>query len=679
MADDDEIPLAKLCEVCEKIFAKNSYENGYPVWQNRGLGEFTTEEKLKFPQYHQSVGSLREAKTQGCFICSHVDIRDNDECERPEEDMKAYEFPLRYHISRGQGFPPAYELSIVEAARHIIKQSSIRVVIGFQIEPTSSSLSPEGLLMLARSQCRTWTGHNDVFALASSWLNNCRNRHPECSQLYMEGWKPTRLLDISEEGKVKLVEGKSVAAQQVYATLSHCWGTNEFLVLKSNNKLLFEEGIETSEFPLTFQETILTVRRLGLQYLWVDCYCIIQGRQDEKAQKDWATESHRMRDVYANSLLNIGALESHNPAGGLFRTRQYARKSRILWSPSEYNGINAYSISTRTYGRSHISWHCDHSRYMQSSHLKKRGWVLQEYVLAPRALSFGDEAIFWQCSQQATSNGLGESEGLHEHSRDEWRLQDPFWLLSNLDTAQPQRIKMKWIYTLHRYSQSALTYPETDIFAALYGAGSQLERLCGARYMDGMLSSALLDTLLYGNYSNGKSKRRDDLPTWHWASLYSNATFQSIRSLHDWVEYGVYGLFPMAYAFMSKDCKPLPIDPSGSLWPRLFVVARLTTKLPKSAEKRYDMRDRSDTAVTERELYIPIIGARRNTRTWTGRYLAGLVVVRSKDLQQPLAKSYTFRRVGMWHNTETREFSDDLDDLVEYLAKLPKARMVILE
>lgn len=95
------------------------------------------------------------------------------------------------------------------------------------------------------------------------------------------------------------------------------------------------EGIPLTAFPKTFQQAITTVRGLGIDYLWIDCYCLIQG-SDPEAQADWEYEAARMAQVYSNTVTNIGAAQASSPAQGLFSTRatENFKTSNVRWRPT---------------------------------------------------------------------------------------------------------------------------------------------------------------------------------------------------------------------------------------------------------------------------------------------------------------------------------------------------------
>lgn len=181
----------------------------------------------------------------------------------------------------------------------------------FKIEHFISSTEIVELARLSRT--KRWNGHEDVAALGSRWLSTCREYHPNCSSNNSRNWKPTRLLNISTDS-IELVVTAKDEIRGDYATLSHCWGREPMsIVLNSETLPRFLKGVPVEELPLTFQHAITIVRRLDIMYLWIDCFCIIQGDQ-----KDWEDESRQMGNVYQNGLINIGAATTDSARKGIF-------------------------------------------------------------------------------------------------------------------------------------------------------------------------------------------------------------------------------------------------------------------------------------------------------------------------------------------------------------------------
>ncbi|KAI1638115.1 heterokaryon incompatibility protein-domain-containing protein [Biscogniauxia mediterranea] len=204
----------------------------------------------------------------------------------------------------------------------------------------------------------------------------------------------------------------------IYPKTNHCWGKEQFFVLNSENFSQFTAGIHVGKFPKTFQETMTTVRRLGIKYLWIDCYCIVQGDEE-----DWKQQASQMDKVYTNSHINIGAANANSPVDGLFSEREgcdEAPPASIRWSPKRN--------MSPVYFRLCDAWY-NHRIGKELSSLSnctlfRRGWVLQECVLAPRMLTFSRDQIIWQCSEVVACEAhpeLGDPVAV--------RFGSPFWML----------------------------------------------------------------------------------------------------------------------------------------------------------------------------------------------------------------------------------------------------------
>lgn len=61
---------------------------------------------------------------------------------------------------------------------------------------------------------------------------------------------------------------------------------------------------------------MLTVRKLGVRYLWIDALCITQDDQ-----KDWQRESGRMASIYDSSYLTICATRARDVEDGYLGPR----------------------------------------------------------------------------------------------------------------------------------------------------------------------------------------------------------------------------------------------------------------------------------------------------------------------------------------------------------------------
>jgi hypothetical protein len=239
--------------------------------------------------------------------------------------------------------------------------------------------------------------------MAKAWLQTCISSHQSCQSALVPAAYPSRLLDVSDE-VVRLVITRNRQVVDPYATLSHCWGQRPFFKLTPYSLERLCLGLQRTEFPKSFADAMLTACSLGIKWLWIDCYCILQG-DDESSKVDWSTESVLMSRIYANAMINIGVSHASNPYKRAFVSRDLSetpRRNRVVdWRP------------TRSHNRSLYQLEHDEDR-LRPKKLKlfERAWCVQERFLATRMLHFGLDQLYWECNEpnsalEACPNGNG--------------------------------------------------------------------------------------------------------------------------------------------------------------------------------------------------------------------------------------------------------------------------------
>ncbi|KAF2260131.1 hypothetical protein CC78DRAFT_590552 [Lojkania enalia] len=150
--------------------------------------------------------------------------------------------------------------------------------------------------------------------LAKSWIEVCRTEHPECEN---RRWSvdernylvPTRLLRVSaRNATIRLVEKRDVPDDIQYMTLSHRWRKiKNKIVLTRENLESFKRGIPPLDALQTFVDVFEVVRRLGVEYVWIDSLCIIQN-----SKEDWEMEASKMCYVYKYSYCHMFLLSYYS-------------------------------------------------------------------------------------------------------------------------------------------------------------------------------------------------------------------------------------------------------------------------------------------------------------------------------------------------------------------------------
>jgi hypothetical protein len=153
--------------------------------------------------------------------------------------------------------------------------------------------------------------------------------------------------------------------------------------LTSRNLATLKHQISISDLPLTFKQAFEVTRRLGIRYIWIDSLCISQD-----STEDWLHEAALMHKVYSHSYCTIAAAASADSTQGLFRRRKphflYPCEIEIPWF-----GKTKYQLVDFDFWASQI----------QDQPLHRRGWVVQERLLAPRVLHFSSQQLIWECRE----------------------------------------------------------------------------------------------------------------------------------------------------------------------------------------------------------------------------------------------------------------------------------------
>ncbi|KAJ8122894.1 hypothetical protein O1611_g9726 [Lasiodiplodia mahajangana] len=220
--------------------------------------------------------------------------------------------------------------------------------------------------------------------LLKKWIDMCENGHRfhlKClSSQYAGNQLPTRLMEVmpgqgSQPPTVCLIKADGLPRTTRYATLSYRWGGNIPSKTTTETYEAYMEKVPFESLPGTIRDSVLLVYELGIKYLWVDSFCIIQDDRD-----DWKQESSRMASVYANGFLNIAADVPHDAGGGLYTMRNPLR-------------FAACRVGSFTIFRDEFE-----DAKFNTRPLYTRGWTHQERYLSARTVHFGYQQISWECA-----------------------------------------------------------------------------------------------------------------------------------------------------------------------------------------------------------------------------------------------------------------------------------------
>jgi hypothetical protein len=168
---------------------------------------------------------------------------------------------------------------------------------------------------------------------------------------------------------MKVIETARTAVRSPYATLSHCWGLGTFVrLLPETKKPYIEgEGVPWQMLTKNFQEAIEVARFLGIEYIWIDSLCIIQGPEG-----DFTTEGGLMHQVYRNSYINIAIVDSADSTGGVFRERDPGDVAPVMYQPKSEDKSTMFGSK---------AWRVvagdTYENELLNTKLYVRGWVFQ--------------------------------------------------------------------------------------------------------------------------------------------------------------------------------------------------------------------------------------------------------------------------------------------------------------
>ena len=346
---------------------------------------------------------------------------------------------------------------------------------------------------------------------------------------------PTRLVKIegdADDLRARLVVSKEHRDCEHYAALSYRWSRNRQHITLRNYVEAYADNIPLGNLPATLLDAIGITHALGLQYIWIDCLCIIQD-----SLRDWELECEQMSNIFANATVTLAASSAAHADHGMLRSR-----SPLIGS--SYCYLTFRDVSGFPSGRVKVMYareSFEGSRLIQPLRrppLDDRGWTLQERILSTRVLSFEDDKMWWDCTscrRIESSHGCIFSEGMEFEGPD--IAKQPLLKLSHLQMYD------RWLMTVDDFCTRQLTYCE-DALPAIAGIASIVSRVTNDNYLAGLWQRDLGRGLMWCSGDADDDRRPDDqsdpdAPSWSWARAhrglsrpsYSVTEYDEVESL----------------------------------------------------------------------------------------------------------------------------------------------------
>jgi hypothetical protein len=345
--------------------------------------------------------------------------------------------------------------------------------------------------------------------LVQEWLSTCVSHHGLCQNGFTgevvtkdpgDSIRPGRLIKTFEKGgRVTQPSPKLInywIPADSYVALSHCWGSLDKRPLCTTRANLDQHLLQIpwQDLPQTFQDSILLCIELSIEYLWIDSLCIVQDDED-----DWRGQSQIMEQIYERALFTIAASSATDSTKGLFKVRN---RLDLVKMPYHNQKIGE---TDRVFGYIEP----DLERYLSSSPLSQRAWVMQEYFLSRRAVHFTTHGLIWLCK-----NGK--------------RLRMRH-MMSEFGSSWEKVFEDDWRALVQSYTRRELAY-KSDKLVAIQGLSGQFERRRNKRsygYWQGLWLQDLPYDLLW--YSEVRLARDvgNGIPSWSWASTTGPIAFKA--------------------------------------------------------------------------------------------------------------------------------------------------------
>ncbi|PQE05903.1 heterokaryon incompatibility protein [Rutstroemia sp. NJR-2017a BVV2] len=365
------------------------------------------------------------------------------------------------------------------------------------------------------------TGSATNLDLAAKWLEDCTKNHTHCSEKPQKKTPlPLRVLDLGNTAnseKICLSVGeKGKERFGSYVALSYCWGTGTtkapLYCTTAENIESFKSGVDIHTLPKTFIDSILLCRHLGINYIWIDAMCIIQGDAD-----DWNEQAPQMGDIYSNAIFTIAAATGDTSQSGLFVDRD-PRPNYPATLKCQYTTKDGLTTSATFLT-------CTDFVQEKWGHLDTRGWTFQEHYLPTRTLRFSQFGMYWTCSSinasEAMPMGIKPSNNKSDYDnyiRKNKKIIPTDW--------EDRRRRYSWWYqAMTTYSDRTFT-KESDRLIALSGLAANFQE-SRDDFAYGLWKSDIAHGLAWRLY-HGEPEEEEvtksphlpssSLPSWSWSS-----------------------------------------------------------------------------------------------------------------------------------------------------------------
>lgn len=559
-----EMALSKVCTVCQRML-KHLVDGTFAP---NTLGEVRIDHQANF-------SDLKEAADDSCGLCwpvyKLIQLKDRIPAKKANGDgyassarngmeARTYLAPVRTRLDTQ--IAPREE----GVAKFVLRYGGnghYVPLLGLGVEDRGGSTQT----ILGRP-----VSPEPELALARAWLQQCFEKHGDCStERPVE--LPTRLIAVGEENVKEPHLSYTAGQKGRYLTLSHQWGEPSSSITRTYTSNLEEMLVEIplSSMAQNFKDAITVTRTLGYQYLWIDSFCIVQD-----STEDWQRECSKMASIYENADLTIAASYASSSTVGFLESRapfywRYTDTSHRSEVVDDFPGL-VLQIGEAQVGLFRRTTSPFLEEDHNSSPLMRRAWVVQERLLSARTLSFNLDQMTFHCQRCIWHESLR-----HPSHR---KVIDNHWDGQMLDTSlmtlrtlkgatgtDTNGVMRHWYNVVEKYSACEITKGD-DRLPALSGLASRVAGQLGLVYSAGLWEGDLLRGLTWYCVSIepgtklAKFESTMYTPSWSWAGPQRPVRF--VRTMND-------GLDVEDAQVRGMEMVPSGFDPFGNV-----AVGRIT-------------------------------------------------------------------------------------------------------
>jgi hypothetical protein len=283
-----------------------------------------------------------------------------------------------------------------------------------------------------------------------------------------------------------------------YAALTYCWGGPQSYCTTEATLQDHLNGFAPDELPQTITDAIETTRKLGLNYIWIDAFCIIQDSVEDKS-----TELANMHNVYKNAHVTISAASAGSCHDGFLGRASLPLSStadppRFCRFPvhCDERRVGTFTLEGPIWDWSFFGNHPDP--------IMQRAWTMQEHWLSPRLLMYGSKGLSWLCDSTQQRYGGPTVDHFTDNLP---RLNQVWYALNEKHANDASREEHKsavekvkswhlWESLVVDYTQRSLSVAE-DKLPALSGLAQEFGSVTCDEYLAGLWRKALLDNLCW--------------------------------------------------------------------------------------------------------------------------------------------------------------------------------------